>query len=150
MESSDHVPCVIHISTSIPKAKIFRFENYWMEHDHCLDSVAHGWFIPTNQTDSAKILTAKFKNLRRVLKAWQDQLSNMKENINNVKIVLDFLGILKEYRDLSVMQCNFKTLLKDKYASVLLQQQIYWKQRVTIKWVKCGDEGTVFSCQCRN
>lgn len=32
METSDHVPCVVSISTSIPRKSIFRFENYWMEH----------------------------------------------------------------------------------------------------------------------
>jgi endonuclease/exonuclease/phosphatase family metal-dependent hydrolase len=70
MEPSDHVPCVVNITTSIPKTSIFRFENYWMEHEHFLAVVAHGWAVPTTQTDSAKILSAKFKNLRRVLKAW--------------------------------------------------------------------------------
>jgi endonuclease/exonuclease/phosphatase family metal-dependent hydrolase len=29
-EPSDHCPCLISISTSIPRGKISRFENYWM------------------------------------------------------------------------------------------------------------------------
>lgn len=32
METLDHVPCVVSISTAIPKSKIFRFEIFWMEH----------------------------------------------------------------------------------------------------------------------
>lgn len=32
METSDHWPCFIEIKTSIPKGRIFRFENYWMQH----------------------------------------------------------------------------------------------------------------------
>jgi hypothetical protein len=28
----DHIPYVIHIGSNIPKANVFRFENYWMEH----------------------------------------------------------------------------------------------------------------------
>jgi exonuclease III len=28
---SDHVPCVVTINTNIPKARIFRFENYWVD-----------------------------------------------------------------------------------------------------------------------
>jgi hypothetical protein len=71
MEPSDHVSCVVSINTLIPKSTIFRFENYWMEHEHFLAVVSHGWAVHTAQTDSDKILTAKFKNLRRVLKAWQ-------------------------------------------------------------------------------
>ena len=31
METSDHWPCIIEISTTIPAAKVFRFENYWLQ-----------------------------------------------------------------------------------------------------------------------
>jgi hypothetical protein len=115
-----------------------------LEHEHFLAVVAHGWSVPTFQTDSAKILSAKFKNLRRVLKSWQSQLSNLKVNIANVKSVLILLGILEEYRDLTVHEWNFRMVLQDKYTSLLRQQQIYWKQRGTLKWVKFGDEGSKF------
>lgn len=54
------------------------------------------------------------------------------------------MEILEEYRDLSIIEWNFRALLRDKYASLLRQQQIYWKQQGTIKWVKFGDEGTKF------
>jgi hypothetical protein len=70
MEPSDHVPCLINISTNIPKSHTFRFENYWLEHDQFMEVVANGWNIPVQHQDAAKILTAKFKNLRRVLRAW--------------------------------------------------------------------------------
>jgi exonuclease III len=30
--TSDHVPCVVSIGTNIPKANVFRFENYWLQH----------------------------------------------------------------------------------------------------------------------
>jgi hypothetical protein len=73
-----------------------------MEHEHFLAVVAHGWAVPTYQTDSAKNLSAKFKNLRRILKAWQSQIYNLKANIANVQSVLILLGILEEYRDLIV------------------------------------------------
>ena len=29
--TSDHVPCVVTIATAIPKARVFRFENYWVD-----------------------------------------------------------------------------------------------------------------------
>jgi len=32
METSDHSPCAITISTTIPKQHIFRFENFWLQH----------------------------------------------------------------------------------------------------------------------
>jgi hypothetical protein len=41
-----------------------------MEHENFMEVVQHGWSLPTNQEDKAKNLNAKFKNLRRVLRAW--------------------------------------------------------------------------------
>jgi endonuclease/exonuclease/phosphatase family metal-dependent hydrolase len=32
METSDHAPCVITISTDIPKRSSFKFKSFWMEH----------------------------------------------------------------------------------------------------------------------
>ena len=109
-----------------------------------MEAVQHGWSLSVPSTDKAKIITAKFKNLRRVLKAWQAHLSSLKANIHNIKLVLAFLEILEEFRDLSLFEWNFKTVLCDKLTSLLEQQRIYWKQRGTIKWVKFGDEGTKF------
>jgi hypothetical protein len=143
METLDHLPCLISVNTAI-KGKIFRFENYLMEHDQFMNIVQHGWSLPTFQTDCAKIISAKFKNLRRVIKAWQAHLSGLKANIANVKLVLSFLGVLEEFRDLTLVEWNFKRLLEHKLLSLLRQQKIYRKQRGAIKWVTCGDAGTKF------
>jgi hypothetical protein len=71
METSDHVPCLITIFTQIPKGHIFRFENYWLQHDDFMNQVQLGWYTPLQIDDAAKNITAKFKNLRRVLKEWK-------------------------------------------------------------------------------
>ena len=139
-----YVPCLVKIDTNIPKSGTFRFENYLMEHEHFLDVVQHGWSIPIDQTDKAKIISAKFKNLRRVIKACQSNLSSLKQNIANVKLVLSLLTMIEEFRDLSIMEWNFKSLLEKKLLFLLKQQRIYWKQRGTIRWVTCGDARTNF------
>lgn len=71
METSDHVPCLIHISTNIPHAHIFRFENHWLLHDDFLDQVQQSWSAPSQFLDAAKNLIAKFKNLRSTLRQWK-------------------------------------------------------------------------------
>jgi hypothetical protein len=110
----------------MPKGKVFRFENYLMEHEHFWAVVQHGWSLPTQQTDAAKIIIEKFKNLRRVIRAWQAQLSSLKTNISNVKLIISLLGIIEEFRDLSLMEWNFRDLLEKKLLSLLRQQKIYW------------------------
>lgn len=86
----------------------------------------------------------KFKNLRRVLKAWQKHISSLTTNIANVKIVLSFMEILEEHKDLTIEEWNFKDLLSEKLVALLHQQKVYWKQRGTIKWIKFGDASTQF------
>jgi hypothetical protein len=68
MDPSDHCPCAKTISTSIPRGRFFRFENYWMQHDQFLPLIKQGWLNPTNQHDEAKLITAKFKHIRHLLR----------------------------------------------------------------------------------
>jgi hypothetical protein len=121
METSNHTPCVISISTVIPKKSIFRFENYWMEHQDFLPLVQHAWSAPTFETDAAKIVTGKFKNLRKVFKDWQRNLSSLKVAIQNVKLVLTFFLFLEEFRDLSIPEWNFKKILEHSCTNFFTQ-----------------------------
>jgi hypothetical protein len=123
METYDHVPCLISISTAIPKSHIFRFENYWLHHDDFMNQVSMGWHSDFNHSDAAKLITSKFKNLSKVLKDWKRTLSNLKQNITNVKLTLDLLNFLEDFRDLSLAEWNFRVLLEEKLISLLQQQK---------------------------
>lgn len=94
MQTSDHWPCNISISTSIPRSKIFRFENYWLQQASFLQTAQQGWDKINSQNDKAKTISAKFKNLRKVLRAWQHNLSNLKRVLGNVKNVLSLLELI--------------------------------------------------------
>jgi hypothetical protein len=41
-DTSNHSPCLITISTDTPKAKVFRFQNYWMMHGDFMQIREHG------------------------------------------------------------------------------------------------------------
>ena len=94
--TSDHVPCVVSISTSIPKAQIFRFENHWIHQHGFIELVTQVWNRPVRASNSAGILTTKFKNLRYELERWGRSLSQLKaliEKCNGVILVMDQLEI---------------------------------------------------------
>jgi len=100
--------------------------------------------MESHHLDAAKLLTSKFKNLRKVLKIWKLSLSNLKQNISHVKLVLDFLNLIEDFRDLSLVEWNFRSILEDKLISLLQQQKAYRKQRGTVKWVTLRDANTRF------
>jgi hypothetical protein len=105
---SDHHPCLILMNTDIPKAKIFRFENHWLLHEEFMLVMQHGWSLVVRSMDSAKRMMTKFKNLRRVLRCWYAQISNLDTTIQNNKMVLSFLDTFEEFRDLSLKEWNFR------------------------------------------
>ena len=77
-----------------------------------------------------------------MLRAWQQQLSGLKKILSHVKIVISLLETIEEFRDLTVLEWNFKEALTEKLKQLLEQQKIYWRQRGNIRWVKEGDAGT--------
>lgn len=127
METSDHWPCVIEISTSIPKSRIFRFENHWLEKEGFITTILQGWSCHQSILDPAKSLTAKFKNLRRVLKEWNSKTSGLTNAISNNKLILNLLDTIESFRDLTNLEWNFRERVSSKLISLLKQQRCYWK-----------------------
>jgi hypothetical protein len=143
-DTSDHIPCLVSASTKVPKPNVFRFENYWLQHHQFNDIFQAAWNLPSSHSDKAKRISSKFKTLRRILKAWKNQLPSLAKTIKNCKEVILFLDTLEENRDLSLEEWNFRSLVSQQLESLLAQEKAYWKQRGTVNWVKFGDECTKF------
>jgi endonuclease/exonuclease/phosphatase family metal-dependent hydrolase len=141
--TSDHVPCVISIGSSIPKAKVFRFENYWIRLVGFLEKVNSIWEVFC-LGDAAKCLSAKFKRLRKGLRQWNSSFSMLQVLINNCNEVILMLDDIEEQRNLHITEWNFRNTVKNKLQNLLLCKQDYWKKRCTARWAKLGDENTSF------
>ena len=140
--ASDHVPCVVSIATCIPKAKVFRFENYWVDLPGFADCVAEVWNRPMVKPSIALTISAKFKSLRYALKKWHLNLSTVKALIADCNKVIIFLDNLEEIRPLSWLEFNFRRIVKLHLEEILHWQFIYWKQRCTIRNIKVGEENS--------
>jgi hypothetical protein len=101
---SDDVPCVISMESAIPKATIFRFENYWASFLDFLPIVEHFWSLPVHKNDPALIISTKFKVLHRGLKAWSKEISKLNKLINNCSYVYGIVDGLEEQRSLSTLR----------------------------------------------
>jgi hypothetical protein len=53
---SDHMSCLVSITTDVPKAKVFHFENYWLLHDDFMQVMNLGWNIRVVQNAKANKL----------------------------------------------------------------------------------------------
>jgi hypothetical protein len=116
---SDHVPCVISINTTIPKAQIFRFENHWVRLPGFMDVVKTIWEIHC-PGDSAKVLSKKFKLLRKGLKKWSQSISVLNTIIENCNKVILKLDNYEELRPLHISESNFRDIVKSQLNHLLL------------------------------
>lgn len=142
--SSDHNPYVISISNTMPAPQIFHFENYWLQHEQFSSVMQQAWGYHTPFFDKAKVISAKFKNLRKALRSWKSQVPSLAKTIQNTKNVLLFLDIIEESKDLSLQECTFREIISSHLNNLLQQQKLYWQQRSSINWAKMGDESTRF------
>lgn len=139
---SDQVPCIIKVGTSIPKANIFRFENYWLQIPDFKEVVQNIWGQDLQIENCATRITAKFKRLRKGLNLWSKKISNLAQSTKNSNEMVLFLDVLEEYRPLVNEELNGREIVKQHLMKLLQYESIYWKQRATIRWVKFGDGNT--------
>ena len=114
METSNHYPMAVTFSTSTPKGQVFRFENFWLQQPGFQDLLQKEWTNNQHHGDCTKTITSKFKALRKALKAWHSNLSSLKANIANVKLVSEFLETIEDFRDLNLEEWNFREIFRTK------------------------------------
>jgi hypothetical protein len=140
--ASDHVPWIINVQINVPKPPIFRFENFWLQHEDFHTIFQDSWAQPLFQPDPAKRLTAKLKRARKAIQVWQKILPNLAKVIDKVKMVIHLLDFIEESIYLTIQEWNFKDILVQHLQDLLSKQRTYWKQRGQIKWATLGDVGT--------
>lgn len=142
--ASDRVPCLVTISTAIPKAHIFRFENFWIHQAGFMECVQEVWTRPPRKTHISAIIVDKLKALRFSLKKWQKGLSHIKRLIEKCNWVILWLDNLEEMRSLSRPEFNFRKITKLHHEHLLHMQYLYWRKRCTIRYIKVGEENSKF------
>jgi hypothetical protein len=95
-----------------------------------------------HKSDITHLISAKRKVMRRVLKAWSRELSKLNKMNNNSSFVLAILDGLEKQRPLALLERNLRPHLKIHLLNLLEAKRVYWKQILTISWVKFGDENT--------
>lgn len=96
------------INTSIPRASLFRIENYWVDFESFMPTVQQLWNNAPCKINPAMNISAKLKFLRNGLKAWSRKLSNLNILIGNCNFVLAMLDGLEDQRQLDLVETNFR------------------------------------------
>nr|CAD1830240.1 unnamed protein product [Ananas comosus var. bracteatus] len=142
---SDHTPLVLSAFTFIPSADLFRFESFWLRHPAVFDVVSTAWNSTTSATTPVNQFASKLKSVQTALRIWSVGLSSRLQRQANLCLLwIDWLDNAEEHRALTNLERALRPKLKVRYDELCLQEEIKWKQRSRVHWLKVGDANTRF------
>ncbi|KAI0524770.1 hypothetical protein KFK09_004155 [Dendrobium nobile] len=145
--ASDHAPLLLSITNSnvyIPNA--FKFQNMWLSHHNFMNVVESNWCAPIFPNDNiygmAKLWN-KLSRLKQVLRWWNKHI--LKNLFSNIMAENDVM----ELENAFMLNPNDAILFELNSAKINLldlqnQEEMYWKQKATTKFLVEGDRNTKF------
>ncbi|KAH7684024.1 RNA-directed DNA polymerase protein [Dioscorea alata] len=142
---SNHSPICLDFGNHLFRPRIFHLDKSWYSNPQLENLIQDWWSAPNLFGCGAFILSKKLLLLKRNLRSWA------KENITSLNILklnlldeLNSLDTANECRDLTAVESDRLSLIRSELSNKLKQEEIYWKQRSRITWLKEGDCNTKF------
>lgn len=137
---SDHRPLVTFISHEQDEPKrMFRFNSRMSHKDGFRESVYRGWKGLGQMQMLQKPLAQRLKQCRHQISVWKrHNRSNTEELIHTLRGRLDQAIVSNSATTQDV------AVLKDELNQAYLEEEIFWKQRSRVMWLRAGDKNTKY------
>jgi hypothetical protein len=112
--TSDHVPLLATIATSVPVCRPFRFERSWLLHNDFLPSILPAWSAPPLSGNSVGSIVAKVKAVRHAAKVWARKKKSPSTIHSNCTFIVLLLDLFEEHRDLSSGELCLRRLCRNR------------------------------------
>ncbi|XP_022880574.1 uncharacterized protein LOC111397830 [Olea europaea var. sylvestris] len=142
---SDHFPISLSGNVRRARKKPFRFEKMWLKVDGFGERVRTWWMSYDFRGSPSYVLDCKLKALKIDLKRWNEELVG---DVNHCKTqclsVIEELDRREESRGLTGEERVTRGELREELERLVEMEEITWRQKSRIKWLKEGHKCTRF------
>jgi hypothetical protein len=147
--SSDHAPLILSLK-KIPKRKKgnkhFRYEAAWALEDGCKEVIATVWGQEQMQPLGWDRLNHKLNACMQKISLWKETLQGPK--LRSLSCMREKLAQLQGLEDMG--NSNQIAHLKRDIQLQLEKDDLWWRQRAKVEWLKHGDRNTRYFHACVN
>jgi hypothetical protein len=142
---SDHFPLLLECVNGSRGKRPFRFENMWLKNEGFGVLVKQWWDSYHFQGSPSFVFACKIKALKLDLKRWNEEtFGNMDSNKSKLLNDLQGFDAIEEFRALGSEELAMKAEVSRELDSCLLMEEVSWRQKSRILWLKEGDKCTKY------
>ncbi|KAF3785246.1 hypothetical protein EJ110_NYTH28361 [Nymphaea thermarum] len=142
---SDHNPIILNAYYRRIEASgrpCFRFYNFWMKEIECQNIIKDCWRQSVQGCPLIRIIK-KLELVQTMVSPWAKRYGrDFETKINDIKN--DILRMQMEVENGNLNAIQKETDHREQLNHILLMEDIYWRQKSRIKWLKDGDANTKF------
>ncbi|RVX05721.1 Transposon TX1 uncharacterized 149 kDa protein [Vitis vinifera] len=143
--TSDHSPICLETNPLKWGPTPFRFENMWLLHPEFKEKFRVWWQECTGEGWEGHKFMRKLKFVKLKLKEWNIMtFGDLKERKKLILTDLSRIDLIEQEGNLNPDLVLERTLRRKELEDVLLKEEVQWRQKSRVKWIKEGDCNSKF------
>ena len=143
--ASDHNPISLDTNPFKWGPTPFRFENMWLLHPEFKERF-RGWWQECQEIGwEGHRFMRKLQFIKAKLKAWnRDVFGDLKEEKNNILLDISRIDSVEQEGNLTHDLYLLRASTKRELETLLLKEEVHWKQKSRVKWIRERDCNSKF------